>query len=157
VAPRIQIQVAAVGKLKAPHSAAAADYESRIAKQVGLRVDEVPVAPTGTGDATARRTEAERLLSKVVDGARVVALDPGGRAPTSSPAFGRWLQCHLDAGRPLTFLIGGPLGLDSRLLSDADEALSLGPLTLPHQLARVVLAEQLFRSLATSAGHPYAR
>jgi 23S rRNA (pseudouridine1915-N3)-methyltransferase len=153
----VQIQIVAVGKLKAPHDAAVAEYEERIAKQVGFRADVVSVAPTSTGDATAQRTEAEALLGKVVEGGRTVALDPGGRSPKSSPVFGQWLQRHLDSGRPVSFLIGGPLGLDGSLVADVDETLSLGPLTLPHQLARVVLAEQVYRALATAAGHPYAR
>jgi 23S rRNA (pseudouridine1915-N3)-methyltransferase len=157
MAPRVQIQIVAVGKLKPPHDAAAADYEGRIARQVGFRVDEVPVAPTGAGDATAHRAEAARLRAKVVAGARVVALDPAAPPPRSSAAFGEWLQRGLESGRPLSFLIGGPLGLDGALLEEADERLSLGPLTLPHQLARVVLAEQVYRALATVAGHPYAR
>ncbi|MDH3226439.1 MAG: 23S rRNA (pseudouridine(1915)-N(3))-methyltransferase RlmH [Thermoleophilia bacterium] len=157
MAPRVQIQIVAVGRLRAPHDAAAAEYEGRIAKHVGFRLDEVSVAPTSTGDATAQRTEADQLRTKLVDGARIVAVDPTGRVPKSSPAFGSWLQRQIETGRPVSFLIGGPLGLDRALVSDADETLSLGPLTLPHQLARVVLAEQIYRALATAAGHPYAR
>ena len=157
MAPRPRIQIIAVGKLRAPHDAAAAEYEGRIAKLVPFRADEVAVAPTGTGDATAMRAEAARVHAKIVDGAWSVALDPGGRAPHSSTAFGEAIQRRLDQPRPITFVIGGPLGLDPDLLARMDERLSLGPLTLPHQLARVVLAEQIYRALATAARHPYAR
>jgi 23S rRNA (pseudouridine1915-N3)-methyltransferase len=84
-----------------------------------------------------------------------VALDPEGPAPASSPAFADWLQRRLAAARPLTLLIGGALGLPPDLVDEAEERLSLGPLTLPHPLARVVLAEQLYRAICHTSGHPY--
>ncbi len=95
------------------------------------------------------------MRSRLVAGSWVVALTPDGRAPQSSEALASWLKARLDIPRPVTFLIGGAAGLAPELLTDADERLSLGPLTLPHQLARVVLAEQLYRALAINAGHPY--
>lgn len=157
MAPKAKLQVVCVGKVKPPFDAAVSDYEGRIAAFTSFRSDEVAVAPTGSGDVTAMRKEAERLRGKVVAGAHIVAVDPGGRAAKSSPAFGAWLGRHMETGRSVSFLIGGPLGLDRELLAAADESLSLGPLTMPHQLARVVLAEQLYRALATAAGHPYSR
>jgi 23S rRNA (pseudouridine1915-N3)-methyltransferase len=65
----------------------------------------------------------------------------------------RWLE----AGKPVCFLIGGAEGFDARVLARADATLSLGPQTWPHMLARVMLAEQIFRARAISAGHPYHR
>jgi len=157
VAPKAKLQVVCVGKVKPPFQEAVADYERRISSFTSFRADEVAVAPTGGGDRTAMRKEAERLRSKLITGARLIAVDPGGRSPKSSEAFGGWLTRQMDGARPVSFVIGGPLGLDHGLRGDADESLSLGPLTMPHQLARVVLAEQLYRALATAAGHPYSR
>ncbi len=144
-----------MGRVRPPHEAAAREYERRIAERVPLRVDEVAAEPLQHGEDRACRVEAERLRTRVVDGAWLVALAPAGRAPGSSEAFARWLGERLAVPRPTAFVIGGAAGLAPALLAEADERLSLGPLTLPHQLARVVLAEQLFRSLAILAGHPY--
>ncbi len=150
-----RIQFVVVGKARPPHDAPARLYEERIAERVGLRVDEVVAEPLQHGDDQVVRREGERMRSRLVAGSWVVALTPDGRAPQSSEALAVWLQARLDIPRPVTFLIGGAAGLAPELLTDADERLSLGPLTLPHQLARVVLAEQLYRALAINAGHPY--
>lgn len=152
-APRLQI--VAVGKLRPPHDAAGRIYEDRIRERVGLRVDEVTAEKLQAGEAPAARREAERLRGRLLDGAWTVALDPAGAAPVSSEAFAAWLGRRLDIPRPVTFVIGGAAGLDPDLVAGADERLSLGTLTLPHQLARVVLAEQLYRALCILAGHPY--
>lgn len=97
------------------------------------------------------------MRAKVVSGAHVVALDSRGRQPKGSEALAQWLGRRLEHPAPTAFLIGGAIGLDPVLVGEADEVMSLGPLTLPHQLARVVLAEQVYRSLADLAGHPYPR
>lgn len=103
------------------------------------------------------RLEAERLRARLAPGAWRVAVDPAGRAPASSEAFAAWLAERLEAPRTLALLVGGAGGLDPALVAEAEERLSLGPLTLPHALARVVLAEQLYRALCVRAGHPYPR
>jgi 23S rRNA (pseudouridine1915-N3)-methyltransferase len=130
-------------------------YEDRIRERVGLRVDEVAAEKLQAGEAQAARREAERIQGRVLDGAWTVALDRAGKAPASSEALATWLGKRLDVPRPISFLIGGAAGLDAELATRADERMSLGTLTLPHQLARVVLAEQLYRSLCILAGHPY--
>jgi 23S rRNA (pseudouridine1915-N3)-methyltransferase len=122
----------------------------------GLRVDEVAAEPVQRGEERARGREAERLRARLLPRAYRVALDPGGRAPASSEAFAAWLARRLEEPRPVAFLVGGAVGLAGDLVSESEERLSLGPLTLPHQLARVVLAEQLYRALTIAAGHPYA-
>jgi 23S rRNA (pseudouridine1915-N3)-methyltransferase len=146
-----------VGRARPPHAAAAHEYETRVGALVALRVDEVAAEPAAQGPDQVHRREAERILARVIPRAHVVALDPGGRAPASSEAFGAWLAERLSAARPLCLLVGGPAGLPPSVAAGADERLSLGPLTLPHQLARVVLAEQLYRALAGARGHPYPR
>ncbi len=145
-----------VGRARPPHDAAARLYERRAADLIAMRIDEVP-AESGARDGSARRREGRRLLDRAVERARLVALDPAGPAPASSEAFARWLELRLGAQRPVAFVIGGADGLDPDLVARADERLSLGPLTMPHQLARVVLAEQLYRGLCIMRGHPYAR
>ena len=111
--------------------------------------------PIQRGEERARAAEAERLRAKLLPRARRVALDPEGRVPASSEAFARWLERRMDE-RPVAFLIGGAARPGRRaLLAECDERLSLGPLTMPHQLARVVLTEQLYRALCITAGHPY--
>jgi 23S rRNA (pseudouridine1915-N3)-methyltransferase len=150
-----RLQIIAVGKLRPPHAAVGHMYEARIRERVGLRVDEVAAEKLQMGDAQAAKREAQRIRARILDGAWTVALDPAGKAPASSEALAAWLERRLDVPRPVTFLIGGAAGLDAELVSGADERLSLGPLTLPHQLARVVLSEQIYRSLCILAGHPY--
>ncbi len=144
-----------MGGIRPPHADAAAEYERRVADRVSFRVDEVASEPLQHGEDQVHRREGSRIAERIVEGAWVVALTPDGRAPRSSEAFAQWLASRLEVPRPTAFLIGGAAGLAPDLLRSADERLSLGPLTLPHQLARVVLAEQLYRGLAISAGHPY--
>jgi 23S rRNA (pseudouridine1915-N3)-methyltransferase len=86
----------------------------------------------------------------------VVALDLGGEA-LSSEGFAARLESWLAAGRPLCFVIGGAEGLDPAVITRADHLLSLGGMTWPHRLARIMLAEQIFRARAIAAGHPYHR
>ena len=152
-----RLQIVAVGRLRAPHDAPGRLYEGRIGERVALKVDQVAAEPLQNGADQVLRREAKRVRARVLSGAFRVALDPAGRAPASSEAFAAWLGRRLDEMRPTAFIVGGAIGLASDLADEADERLSLGPLTLPHQLARVVLAEQIYRGLCIVAGHPYAR
>jgi 23S rRNA (pseudouridine1915-N3)-methyltransferase len=98
--------------------------------------------------------EGERLRAQLPPQAHAVALDPGGREYTSE-AFAAWLARREEDGRPLAFLIGGHLGLDEATLAAAPEKLALSRLTLTHELARLVLLEQLYRAKTILRGHPY--
>ncbi len=151
------IQFVVVGRLRPPLVDAGAEFEQRIARMTDLRVDEVTPEAVQRGQDQVFRREGERMRGKIVQGAHVVALDSGGRQPKSSEALAAWMGRRLEDSRPTCFLIGGAIGLDPALRAEADEVMSLGPLTLPHQLARVVLGEQVYRSLADLAGHPYPR
>ncbi len=153
---RARVHFIAVGKIKEPHAAVASRYEDRINERVGLRVDEVAAEPLQHGLDQVARREADRIRGRLPDGAYLVAMDPAGRVPASSEALAKWLERRLEQPGPTVFLIGGASGLAPDLLAQADERMSLSPLTLPHQLARAVLAEQLYRALAAIAGHPYA-
>jgi 23S rRNA (pseudouridine1915-N3)-methyltransferase len=84
--------------------------------------------------------------------AQKILLDPAGRA-CDSAAFARWFE----EGRDLVFVIGGADGLPEAWRGQADRLVSLSPMTMPHELARVVLAEQIYRALTTLRGHPYPR
>ncbi len=113
--------------------------------------------PEGRGrDGEIKRREADAILAKLPAAAFAVALDLGGPAPDSA-AFAAMLSRWLESGRAVCFVIGGAEGLDARVLARADAVLSLGALTWPHLLARVMLAEQLYRARAIAAGHPYHR
>jgi 23S rRNA (pseudouridine1915-N3)-methyltransferase len=150
-----RLQVVAVGRLRPPLREAGLEYEARVAARIPLRVDEVAGEPLQHGEDQVMRREGERLRGRTLPGAWRVGLSSAGPAPTSSEAFARWLERRLEDPRPTSFLVGGALGLPPDIEATAEERLSLGPLTMPHQLARVVLAEQLYRALCLLAGHPY--
>jgi len=98
--------------------------------------------------------EGERLRAQIPPRAYVVALDPQGKEFTSEE-FAAWLTTREEDARPLAFLIGGHLGLDGATLNQAHERLALSRLTLTHELSRLVLLEQLYRSMTIKTGHPY--
>jgi 23S rRNA (pseudouridine1915-N3)-methyltransferase len=129
--------VLAVGRARPPYADDLAHYERLLARQARVEVVEV--------------REDERLERRIPERAWVCLLDAGGRARDSS-AFADWVQERRQAGRDVCFVIGGP---DGTALARRDELLSLGPMTLPHLLARVVLLEQLFRAHKILAGEPY--
>jgi 23S rRNA (pseudouridine1915-N3)-methyltransferase len=152
MAPRIHIL--AVGALDGHFAPAFEHYRRLLRRFVTLEVREVKTVPLrGRGEAEVLRDEGRRLLAVRPALGHTVALDSAGRM-LDSLAFADELQRRLDEG-PVTFVIGGPLGLDGAVRSAVDELLSLSSLTLPHQLARVVLAEQLFRGLKIARGETY--
>jgi 23S rRNA (pseudouridine1915-N3)-methyltransferase len=101
-----------------------------------------------------RRTEAESLLKGIPNQAFVVAVDETGRT-FSSNTFAEQIHAWSEGGRTLVFLIGGSWGLDTTVRDRADTVLSLGSMTLPHLLARIVLLEQLYRAETILAGKTY--
>ena len=129
--------VLAVGKVRPPYADDEAHYRRLLARQA--RVDVIEVADDA---ALARRVPERAYVSLLADGGRTY----------SSEAFARWIEARRQAGRDVCFVIGGAFGTT---LEQCDHRLSLGPMTLPHQLARVVLLEQLFRAHKILAGEPY--
>ncbi len=103
-----------------------------------------------------KRREGAAILTAIPAGALAVALDLGGKL-IDSEAFAARLLAWTESGRGICFVIGGAEGLDAAVLARADFVFSLGKLTWPHMLVRVLLAEQLFRARAIAAGHPYHR
>lgn len=153
----MRLLVAVVGKAKhAGLAAAVADYESRAARYWPLDVVEVREEPArgGLRDDAVRDREGERLDARIPAGAHVVACDPAGEGMTSE-RFSTWLQQLRERGRDAAFVIGGAYGLSAALRARAATRLALAPWTLPHELARLVLAEQLYRAGTLVRGEPY--
>jgi 23S rRNA (pseudouridine1915-N3)-methyltransferase len=150
----VQISLVAVGKLRPSYREAFDDYARRIQRYAGFQVHEVREASRAPNVAAQRAEEAERLSRHVPTTATVVALARVGAGWTSedlSQQLQRWQQ----AARPVAFVIGGSHGLDRSLISRAGATWSLGPLTLPHELARVVVVEQVYRGFTILRGEPY--
>lgn len=113
--------------------------------------------PDGTGSPPEiKRREAQALLAAIPQTAIAIALDLGAPSPTSE-ALASLLTAWRNTARPLCFIIGGAEGLDPAILTRANHTLSLGTLTWPHMLVRVMLAEQLYRAQSIASGHPYHR
>ena len=151
----MRVVVAAVGRPRnAALAAAINEYETRAARYWPLDVPEVREERAGSiAPETLRDREGERLVERT-HGARLVACDPGGKSFTSEE-FAAWLQREREGERDVAFVIGGAYGLSDRILLDASMKLSLAPWTLPHELARLVLAEQLYRAGSIVRGEPY--
>ncbi len=134
------------------------EYQKRLSHWLPLELVEVAPGVRGKGRDTARAIadEGARVLDTLPKNALVVALDGRGRMHSSEQLAVR-LEHWRGQGRDLAFLIGGPEGHAADVLARADEHWSLGPLTLPHMLVRLVLAEQLYRAAALLANHPYHR
>ena len=102
------------------------------------------------------RLEAGRITAAVPQGTKTVALDERGRE-FASAGLARWLERRLEEGIDTAFLIGGPDGLSGTLREKAETVMRLSAMTLPHGLARVLLAEQLYRAMSILQNHPYHR
>lgn len=127
-------------------------YESRLKKPY---VTEWVLLPHSAlfGDA-ARQEESERILSRLQDRDFVVLLDEIGDE-VDSPGLAGLLDNAFTAGRSLTLIIGGAYGVDDRVHQRADFVWALSPLVFPHQMVRLIMAEQLYRAQQITAGHPY--
>src|SRR5215211_4483378 len=148
--------VAVVGKPRDANLAGAIrEYEMRASRYWPLDVYEVREEPARSGSADlVREREGERLVGAIPAGAQVVACELTGRTMTSEQ-FARWLQEQRELARDVAILIGGAFGLSSRVKDRAALSLALAPWTLPHELARLVLAEQLYRAGTITRGEPY--
>jgi 23S rRNA (pseudouridine1915-N3)-methyltransferase len=134
------------------------DYTGRFPQQWKFRLDLVATAKRSkAGDAQrAREAESEQLLGKIAANEQVVLLDEKGKQPASRELAGKLSAWQAD-GRDLCFVIGGPDGVSQNCRTRADFVWSLSNLTLPHGLARVLFAEQLYRAWSLLSGHPYHR
>lgn len=134
------------------------NYAGRFPPQWKFRVDVIATAKRGKSDDAerAKETEGEQILARIAADEQVVLLDEKGKQPTSEELAGKVAAWQAD-GRDLCFVIGGPDGVSAHCRARAGFVWSLSKLTLPHGLARVIFAEQMYRSWSLLSGHPYHR
>ena len=134
------------------------EYQKRLSHWLPVELVEIEPGLRGKGRDAARATfeEGQRVLAALPKAAHVIALDGRGK-PWTSEQLAQRLEHWRGLGRDLALLIGGPEGHAPEVFARADEPWSLGPLTLPHMLVRLVAAEQLYRAAALLANHPYHR
>ena len=153
--------VLAVGRMKEkPYRAMADEYLKRLTRYGRFREVEIPdlpepANPTEALEAQVRQREGEAILKAIRPGDHVIALTIPGR-PWDSPSLARHLEDLAARGAgEIVFVIGGSLGLSPAVIARADEELSMSAMTFPHQLARVMLLEQLYRCCRITAGERY--
>jgi 23S rRNA (pseudouridine1915-N3)-methyltransferase len=134
------------------------EYQKRLRAPLVLELEEIPTPKRRPGENPLRAVtrEGRDMLAALGLKDHVVALQVEG-ASMSTAELGAWLAARMREGKPLALLIGGPDGLARECLERADEQWSLSPLTLPHALVRIVVAEQIYRAMSLLAGHPYHR
>jgi 23S rRNA (pseudouridine1915-N3)-methyltransferase len=142
----VRLIIVCVGKIRPPFEDDVAHYERLLRRHVRLETIELP--------ETDPEKEGAAILRRIPKDAYVCVLDREGRA-TSSESLAGLLEERRAAGRDACFVVGGPFGLSNSVLERASERISLGAITLPHQLARVVLLEQLFRAHKIVLGQQY--
>ncbi|MCA9742540.1 MAG: 23S rRNA (pseudouridine(1915)-N(3))-methyltransferase RlmH [Deferribacteres bacterium] len=153
----MNITICAVGKLKRKYwLAAAEEYQKRLGKYARLSSIEIKDSKNTNGaDARIREDESARLLQRISPSSLIIALDKSG-TPFSSDGLADFLhQKALRGQSDLTFCIGGPLGFSGAFLQKAERILSFSPMTFPHELARVMLLEQLYRAFTILNGEKY--
>ena len=155
----MQLLVAAVGqRMPSWVTEAWTEYARRMPQGMALSLREISLAKRSKNADTKRLTavESKAMYAAMPKNARVIALDVKGQSWSTEKLASR-LEQWMGEGRDVGFMIGGPEGIDAPVLQKADDRWSLGPLTLPHPLVRVVLAEQLYRAWTITQNHPYHR
>lgn len=157
----MKIKIVCVGKLKEKYfKAAMAEYEKRLDRFCKLKIVEVPdeKAPekfSAAQDEQVKRVEGKRILDKIKDKEYVIVTAIKGKE-RSSETFARQIQKLATYGHSeITFVIGGSLGTSPAVNQRANDLLSFGQFTMPHQLMRVVLIEQIYRAFMINSGSPY--
>ncbi|OIM99824.1 23S rRNA (pseudouridine(1915)-N(3))-methyltransferase RlmH [Idiomarina sp. MD25a] len=155
----MQIQMLAVGnKMPAWVSSGFEEYQKRFPRDMSL--DLVEITPQKRGKKAElgkiKNQEGEALLAAVPKGNRIVTLEVHGR-PWTTPQLAKQMAGWQMDGRNVSLLIGGPEGLSDACLAAAEQRWSLSPLTLPHPIVRVIVAESLYRAWSLNNNHPYHR
>ena len=157
----MKITVVAVGKIKEKFFAdAVSEYRKRLGRYCKLEILQVAdeKTPDGAGEALEKQIkdrEGERLLSHIRDGEYVFALAIEGKMMSSEEMAQKMERLGVEGRSQVVFVIGGSLGLSEAVLRRADEHLSFSKMTFPHQLMRVILLEQIYRSCRIMTGGPY--
>lgn len=152
----MKVTLVAVGRVRGPLAEAVAGYERRAGHYWKFEAVEVDSGAGGRDDAeTVMVAEAERLLGRIPDAAEVIALTRDAKAWSSSRLAAHLGDRALHGLGDVVFVIGGAFGLHPRVLARANRRLSLSAMTLPHEMARLVLAEQLYRAGTILRNEPY--
>ena len=157
----MKITVVAVGKIKEKFFAdAVSEYRKRLGRYCKLEILQVAdeKTPDGAGEALEKQIkdrEGERLLSHIRDGEYVFALAIEGKMMSSEEMAQKMERLGVEGRSQVVFVIGGSLGLSEAVLRRADDHLSFSKMTFPHQLMRVILLEQIYRSYRIMTGGPY--
>ena len=157
----MKITVVAVGKIKEKFFAdAVSEYRKRLGRYCKLEILQVAdeKTPDGAGEALEKQIkdrEGERLLSHIRDGEYVFALAIEGKMMSSEEMAQKMERLGVEGRSQVVFVIGGSLGLSEAVIRRADEHLSFSKMTFPHQLMRVILLEQIYRSYRIMTGGPY--
>ena len=151
-----------VGKMKEkPYRQMADEYLKRLSRYGKYEEAEIPDLPEPAGGSSEaledqlKAKEGEAILAKIRPGDRVIAMTIGGKRRSSEELAGHLEELKTGGTSRFVFVIGGSLGLGKNVLERADEELSMSPMTFPHQLARVMLLEQLYRAEMISSGGRY--
>ena len=157
----MRITLLTVGRIKERYlEEAIREYAKRLGRYCRLTIAEIPdeKTPDGAGEALERQIkekEGQRLLARIKDGDFVIALAIVGRMLSSEELAARLERLGVDGVSHIVFVIGGSLGLSEAVLRRADFSLSFSRMTFPHQLMRVILLEQIYRSYRIISGEPY--
>ena len=157
----MKITVIAVGKIKEKfYTDAIAEYSKRLSRYCRLEVIQVAdeKTPDGASEAQERQIkekEGSRILAQIKDGAYVITLAVQGTMLSSEQLASKLNKLGVDGQSQIVLIIGGSLGLSDEVLKRADYHLSFSPMTFPHQLMRVILLEQIYRSYRIISGEPY--
>jgi 23S rRNA (pseudouridine1915-N3)-methyltransferase len=152
----VRLRVVAVGRVKEPHWRAACDeYLKRLRPYATVEVTEIADRDIGTDAAKAMAAEGADVLRSLADGSYVIALDLAGSQRTSEQFSAELAELMVRGRSDVTFVIGGSAGLATAVRERADALLALSKMTLPHQLARVFLLEQLYRAFRIMRNEPY--
>jgi 23S rRNA (pseudouridine1915-N3)-methyltransferase len=153
----VRVLVVVVGRVRGELAEAVSEYERRAGRYWKLDVVEVAAGARGRGadPETVKEAEAERLLARIPDGLEIVPLTREGKG-MDSRELSRYLdELAVRSAAGVAFVIGGAFGLGSAVLSRKRRTLSLSRMTLPHEMARLILAEQLYRAGTILRGEPY--
>jgi len=151
----LRISIVCVGRLSRDYQPVFAHYRGLISPYCTLEVEEVPETPIAQGEGHVLKTEGDALLKRLRPQSYTIVLDRGGRQLTSEGLSSLLAHQKLHGRSDFLFILGGALGLDQRVREAADLIWSLSELTFPHQLARCMVLEQVYRATRIERGEPY--